>query len=933
MEAERWRRIEALCQAALEQPPEKRPAFLAQACPDDPQLRGEVQALLDQQADSFLESAPVSAVRALSAGAKLGNFEIVELLGRGGMGEVWRARDARLKRDVAIKVLAAALARDPDRTARFEREARAAGALNHPNILSIYDIGRDNGTCWIATELVRGDTLRRMIEVGPLPAPKAIEIATQVAAGLAAAHAAGLVHRDLKPDNIMVTRDGHVKILDFGLAKQRHTSQGSTTVDLTDEGVVLGTVGYMSPEQVRGEAADHRSDLFSFGVVLYEMLCGRRAFVGGSSVEVMNAVLKEEPAVLPASVPPALALIVHRCLEKERERRWQSTPDLGFALRSLAASPSQAPLRRAWWKWAAPLAACAIAVAAYWMGVRAPKSTAAPELTFHRLTNDLGLATDAAISPDGKLVAYVRNGHIWVQQVDGGSAIQVTDDPANDSDPVFSADGTQVAFRSERADGGIYIAPALGGDARELVPQGHQPLFSPDGRWLMYWIGPEPSDPAWRETRLFIQPMSGGAPTQVGDKCWLRGTGAWSPDGSRVLFLAECGNGVATTWVFTLEGRDLKPNRDVPAVPFDQWIANPPRLLGRQTVGDATYIAAFPISADGTKAAGPPQKLTPFADNVTHLSAALNGRMACSVSAIASHIWGLPIDRRGQATGEPKQLTHGFAGEGQPSLSADGGKMAFISRANGGRLFYRDLATGRERQLSTEWGQAAPVFNSGGAEVTYLQWQHTGDLKIFAVPLSGLQRMVWDKTAWSWLWDRSPDGNTVLLSTSDDPKKANGGAIEQLELDVHATAKFLEAPELELWQAHFSHDGRWVTFNATKGLKSSQIYVAPFRKALVPRNEWIAITNGNWDDKPRFSFDADLVFFVSERDHRIMAQRLGSDMRPHGKPFEVYPSGRVTGSPAVSGDEISAGPDLIVFTHEEATGNVWLLEPAKRDAH
>ena len=317
MQAERWKRIEELYQAALAQPPEKRAAFLAQACPDDPQLRGEVQSLLAQHADSFLESASVSAIKALSAGAHLGNFGIVELLGRGGMGEVWLARDARLKRDVAIKVLPAGLARDPDRIARFEREARAASALNHPNIVAVYDVGRDNGTYWIASELVRGDTLRRAIEAGPLPAPRAIEIATQVAAGLAAAHAAGLVHRDLKPANIMVTRAGQVKILDFGLAKQRYPAPDSTTAYLTDEGVVLGTVGYMSPEQVRGEPADPRADLFSFGVVLYEMLCGKRAFAGGSSVEVMNAILKEEPPELPASVPPALGRIVRRCLEKE----------------------------------------------------------------------------------------------------------------------------------------------------------------------------------------------------------------------------------------------------------------------------------------------------------------------------------------------------------------------------------------------------------------------------------------------------------------------------------------------------------------------------------------------------------------------------------------------------------------------------------------
>jgi serine/threonine protein kinase len=513
MQAERWKKVEELYQAAIALSTEKRADYLAQACANDLEVRHEVESLLAQQADSFLESAPLSAIKALSPGAKLGNFEIVDLIARGGMGEVYRARDARLKRDVAIKVLPAGLARDPDRIARFEREARAAGALNHPNIVAVYEFGRDDDTYWIATELVGGESLAKVVERGPLGVPRALEIARQIADGLAAAHAAGIVHRDLKPANIMVTRDDRVKILDFGLALRRRTSQDSTTLDLTDEGTVLGTAGYMSPEQVRGEMVDHRADLFSFGVILYEMLGGKRAFAGASSVEVMHAILKEDPAELPASVPPVFDRIMRRCLQKDRERRFQTATDLLFALQFLPQSPVvvERPKHRAWLKWAAPLAACAITGTAYWMGVRAPKPTAPPETTLRRLTNDSGLTTNAAISPDGKLVAYVQNGHIWVQQVDGGSAIQVTDDPGDDSDPVFSPDGTQIAFRSERAGGGIYVAPALGGDARELIPQGHQPRFSPDGRWLMYWIGPDPLDWAMRETRLFIQPMSGGA--------------------------------------------------------------------------------------------------------------------------------------------------------------------------------------------------------------------------------------------------------------------------------------------------------------------------------------------------------------------------------------------------------------------------------------
>jgi serine/threonine protein kinase len=347
MQADRWKKIEGLYQAAVALSPEKRAEFLEQACPGDAGLRGEVQSLLAQQADSFLESSPVSTIKTLTPGAKLGNFEILELIGRGGMGEVYRARDARLKRDVAIKVLPAGLARDPDRIARFEREARAAGALNHPNIVAVHEIGRHDDIYWIATELVAGESLAKVVERGPMAVGKAIEIATQIADGLSAAHAAGIVHRDLKPANIMIARDSRVKILDFGLALRQRTSQDSTTIEMTDEGTVMGTAGYMSPEQVRGETADPRSDLFSFGVILYEMLGGKRAFAGASSVEVMNDILKEDPPELPATVPPAIDRIVRRCLQKDRERRWQFAADLSFALQTPSPSSRLQRPRRA----------------------------------------------------------------------------------------------------------------------------------------------------------------------------------------------------------------------------------------------------------------------------------------------------------------------------------------------------------------------------------------------------------------------------------------------------------------------------------------------------------------------------------------------------------------------------------------------------------
>jgi serine/threonine protein kinase len=268
MRAELWKKVEELYQAALAKAPADRAAFLAQACPDDPQVRGEVQSLLDQKADSFLESAPLPAIQALKPGDMLGSFQIVSSLGRGGMGEVYRARDLRLKREVAIKTLPPVFAADRDRLARFEREARVAAAINHPNICTVYEVGSHNGVDFIAMEFVEGKTLGEIIPARGLPLEKVLDCAVQMASGLARAHAAGVVHRDLKPGNIMLSGDGLVKLLDFGLAGRVELGEGHDTT-LTVEGQIYGTPSYMSPEQAQGKPVDVRSDVFSFGSVLY----------------------------------------------------------------------------------------------------------------------------------------------------------------------------------------------------------------------------------------------------------------------------------------------------------------------------------------------------------------------------------------------------------------------------------------------------------------------------------------------------------------------------------------------------------------------------------------------------------------------------------------------------------------------------------------
>src|ERR1035441_10604155 len=303
----------------------------------------------------------------LTSGTKLGPYEIQSALGAGGMGEAPRARAARLNRDVAVKILPAAFSVDPERLQRFAQESRAAAALNHPNILSIFDIGEDRGAPYVVSELLEGDTLRDRLRDGALSSRKAIEYAQQIARGLAAAHEKGIVHRDLKPENLFITNDGHAKILDFGLAKfirpERDGSDNTATVQVaTEAGTVLGTAGYMSPEQVRGKEADQRSDIFAFGAILYEMLAGKRAFHGDSAADTMSAILKEEPPELSETnrnVSPALERIVRHCLEKNPAERVQSARDVAFNLEALTdiSSSSRGVMRaipegassRRWW--------------------------------------------------------------------------------------------------------------------------------------------------------------------------------------------------------------------------------------------------------------------------------------------------------------------------------------------------------------------------------------------------------------------------------------------------------------------------------------------------------------------------------------------------------------------------------------------------------
>ena len=433
-------------------------------------------------------------------GRKLGNYEVVDKLGEGGMGEVWRARDSRLNRSVALKVLPADVAGDPARRQRFEQEARALGTLNHPNIVAVYDIGQSDGQAYIVSELVDGESLRKVIDRGPMSVRKLVDAGVQMAEAIAAAHALGIVHRDLKPENVMMTRDSRVKVLDFGLAKQSAAAPGeeAATVLLSQPGMVLGTVGYMAPEQVRGEAVDARSDIFSLGCVLYEMATGNRAFAGQSAADVMSAILKEEPPEMTAGgapLPTALDAIVRRCLEKDPSRRFQSAADLAFALRSvvtssttqMAAAPAAKAAAKRNWRVPAGLAIASVVMlaAGYLLHSRLHPVTI-PQ--YQRLTFREGHVNAARFTPDGEHVVYSAG---W----DGGPAKLYLGTPGNpESRDMEAPPNSHLLGVSSKGDLALLVGPfhpdetgtlargsVAGGQVRELLEHVLMADWSPDG--------------------------------------------------------------------------------------------------------------------------------------------------------------------------------------------------------------------------------------------------------------------------------------------------------------------------------------------------------------------------------------------------------------------------------------------------------------------
>jgi serine/threonine protein kinase len=781
-------------------------------------------------------------------GQTLGHYRIVEKIGEGGMGEVYRAHDERLDRDVAIKVLHEAVARDPDRLARFEREAKAVAKLAHLNILEIWDFGRKGGVTYAVTELLEGQNLRQSIPASGMSWQKVVEMGAPIADGLAAAHGKGIVHRDLKPENVFITSDGRVKVLDFGLAQIKVPVEGEAeTATMTPAGTVAGTVmgtmGYMSPEQLRGEPSDARSDMFALGCVLYEMLSGRTAFLRKSTAETTAAILKEEPPSLSDSgtpLPIELQRTIRRCLEKSPEARFQSASDLAYNLRSIgtgsavpvmATSSDETPVaagstRPVFRRYALMATGLIIALVASWWVLTeldSDGSTEGPAFQSMSITpvTSLGTVRDVAISPDGRQLAYVRSEarsySIWVRQVATGSEVEVI--PAQTLgiwDCDFTPDGEHVVFtgRDNRDIGfvhSIFRVPTLGGEVRRLILDADGlPTFSPDGQRFAFRRGLP-----GRGAALMVADADGSGERELAIGQGMASP-AWSPDGRTIAASLSFPEG-GRLFAFDIDtGSRHAIANDIlfAAFPNIAWIPSGDGLLiGGAIPGDTARVQIWRLSTDE----GTLQRITNDPNDYQGVSLSADGTMLATVlQQSIGHLYVAPADDPNSL----RQLTHGSR-EQVGGVDADGSSVVFQRAPDGqkGELWACDHDGNNLRRLNTDGSEVVPEgpgVSAVGGEILFTAKGPDNLLHIWRIDENG----------------KPPLQVTATEKNAYEPSLAPDGTWFVYTLEVSVGSRGLGA---EVWKQQTG--GGDPVLLATKG---SNAVISPDSKyvvILVPRKD------------------------------------------------------------------------------------------------
>lgn len=801
----------------------------------------------------------------ITSGSKLGPYLVVAPIGAGGMGEVFRARDTRLDREVAIKVLPPSVASDGERRARFEREAKAVAALSHPNILAIHDVGVEQGVAYAVMELLTGQTLRERLDAGALPVRKATEVAIQICRGLAAAHDKGLIHRDLKPENVFLLQDGQVKILDFGLAKAAldGPSDDQRTMTTTDPGTVMGTVGYMAPEQVRAQSVDARADLFALGAVLYEMLSGHRAFRRDTAAETMTAILKEDPPDLVetrADLPPSLDRIVRHCLEKQPAERFQTARDVAFALESLSGSASGrsttasgavtastgAPRRKMpiGLVAASVLGTAVIAGAAGWFLRTSPTPVRKLDLAIESL--DLNVYSLPALSPDGKRVVYIADGHVWVRAFDSLDAVEVPDS-AGAAFPSFSPDSTAIAFVKGTQ---LYRA---GLDGTKPVVLGKAPAdmsgsgaicWLPDGRMVLAGSN---------QTGLSTVSDRGGDFVEVLplDKKSDVDFHEVSPVPGGVIFtvhhtvsrqadtIEAWVNGVRTV-IMQQPGESLRRPVYSPTGHI---------LYARETINPGVW--AIKVDPKTLKPGGAPFLVEP-AGSWPSLSADGTLMLVRPSSAKPDLVW---VGRDGavETIGPLPQSIATYGNNRFMDISPDGRRVLItLQAASAGELWVYDLASRSVRVVTSGAGQAvSPRWLPGGEHALVSADFAERNWNLYRVPLAGGAPVkLTTADAFQSSASVTPDGSTIVYIDS-----TNGGSLLAVtgRDGTFGEPRRLGSASTQFDYPALSPDGKWLAY--TVGIAPYAVQIRPLDGDTVHQ---VSLTGG---DVPAWSPDGRTLYY------------------------------------------------------------------------
>ncbi len=760
---------------------------------------------------------PSSGPLSLAAGTRLAHYEIVALLGAGGMGEVYRARDTKLQRDVALKVLPPDTAADPERRQRFEREARAVAALNHPNIVTIYSVDDVDGRLFLTMELVDGQPLCELIRPGGLPLDRLLEIATPLADAVSAAHARGITHRDLKPANVMVTPTRQVKVLDFGLAKLLDASVVTDTMAteapqvITGQGKILGTIAYMAPEQAEGKPVDARSDIFSLGVMLYEMATGERPFKGDTSVSTLAAIMRDTPKsvteVNPA-IPKELGRVIRRALSKDPDRRQQTGKDLRNDLDDirkdlesgeLSASTSQtaavraaapAPRRMPWATVAAGLALVTAAGAGVVWSRREPASVtpntsdAPVSVTVTSLTSEDGVEMFPSLSPDGKWLVYTRDElgtgqtDILLRAVGGQTAINLTkDSAADDLQAVLSPDGERIAFRSERDGGGLFVMGRTGESVRRLTTEGFNPSWSPDGASIVYAIESVSANPYNRSarSRLWVSSTATGERRQLTKADAVQP--AWSPHGQRIAYWGlPNDSSQRDLWTIAAGGGEPVRVTSDPATDWSPaWSPDGRHLYFSSDRSGGLNLWRVAIDEATGRLLGAPVAVPIPRPRIGQLSVSADGAsIAMASSTTVSGIEALSFDPARGTVGTRRRVTNSSESAQLPSVSPDGRWIAFNTALQNGQedlwVVNRD-GTGLRQLTNDAARDRRPLWSADGTRLLFYS-DRSGRYQVWTIAADGSALMqVTDHPELMIQPVWSPDGTRAIASITMSDNK------------------------------------------------------------------------------------------------------------------------------------------------------------------